>query len=211
MARSSFSRASNQLAERCPVLRRMVERHGVVKFDWGTKCEPFQALARSICYQQLAGNAARAIHGRFVAAFDGELTPERVLRKRDTTLRACGLSLGKIASIKDLARHFVDGRIAGDRLPKLSDDEIVEQLTQVRGIGEWTAQMFLIFQLERMDVWPVLDYGVRKGFAQLFGHPELPSPKAMLPLGEPYRPYRSALAWYCWRATDERATKEEGE
>lgn len=210
MGRTSFAKASRALAALDPVLARMVERHGVVKFDWGTKCEPFQSLARSICYQQLAGNAARAIHGRFVAAFDGEPTPRAVLRKRDTTLRACGLSLGKIASIKDLARHFADGRIDGGELPTLEDDEIIERLTQVRGIGEWTAQMFLIFQLDRMDVWPVLDYGVRKGFAQLFGHAELPTSKAMHPLGEPYRPYRSALAWYCWRATDDVATKENG-
>ena len=162
----------------------------------------FAALARSICYQQLAGRAAAAIHGRFAALYDGEPSPLAVLATDVETLRACGLSASKAASIRDLALACDDGRVAFDLLHKLPDDEVVRELVQVRGIGEWTAHMFLMFQLGRLDVWPTLDYGVRNGFTKLYALSEMPSPKQLAPLGDPFTPYRSVVAWYCWRAAD---------
>jgi DNA-3-methyladenine glycosylase II len=159
-------------------------------------------LMRAIVFQQLAGRAATAIHGRFVALYDGNPTAEAVLRTPPEQLRAVGLSGNKTASILDLAAKVVDGTVPLDRLDALSDDDIVLRLSTVRGIGRWTAEMFLMFQLRRPDVWPVDDYGVRKGFATIHKHAELPKPKALLELGEIYRPHRSVAAWYCWRAVD---------
>ena len=163
----------------------------------------FAELARAICYQQLAGAAASAIHGRFDALFDGEgPTPEAVLALPVETLRGVGLSGSKTASIRDLAEKVVAGDVELDRVGRLSDDEVVRELTLVRGIGRWTAEMFLIFQLGRLDVWPVDDFGVRRGYGVLHGWTEMPTPKELEPLGDAYRPYRSIAAWYCWRAAD---------
>jgi DNA-3-methyladenine glycosylase II len=165
--------------------------------------EHFAALARAILYQQLAGRAAAAIHGRFVALFDGDNpTPEAVLAIPPAQLRRAGLSGNKSASIRDLAEKVVDGSVQLDRMRRLPDDEIVRQLTLVRGIGPWTAEMFLIFQLGRLDVWPVGDYGVRKGYALLYGLSDPPAPKELEPLGDRFRPYRTVAAWYCWRAAE---------
>ncbi|MBV8951549.1 MAG: DNA-3-methyladenine glycosylase 2 family protein [Actinobacteria bacterium] len=162
----------------------------------------FAALAQSIIYQQLAGRAAAAIHGRFAALFDGTPSPGAVLTLPVETLRSAGLSGAKAASIRDLAEKVEEGAVKLDRLSRLSDDEIVRELTLVRGIGPWTAQMFLIFRLGRLDVWPVDDLGVRKGYARLFGLPAAPTPKELEQLGDRFRPYRSVLAWYCWRAAE---------
>jgi DNA-3-methyladenine glycosylase II len=162
----------------------------------------FAELARAICFQQLAGAAARTIHGRFEAALDGEVTPEAVLALSVETMRAAGLSGNKTASIRDLAEKVLAGDVELDRVARLSDAKIVEELTLVRGIGRWTAEMFLMFQLGRLDVWPVGDLGVRKGYGVIHGHPEMPTPKGLEALGEPLRPYRSLAAWYCWRAAD---------
>ncbi len=195
-------RHSRALAKLDPHMARLLEVHGPVKFAWGAKIDFFAALARSITFQQLAGKAAAAIWGRFLERFDGMPTPEAVLRKRDPTLRACGLSGSKIASIKDLARKVKDGSIDLAHFPSLPDEKIIEQLVEVRGIGVWTAQMFLMFQLDRIDVWPVLDYGVRKGYSRIYGHEPMLTPKQLEPLGERFRPYRSLAAWYCWRVLD---------
>jgi DNA-3-methyladenine glycosylase II len=162
----------------------------------------FAELARAICYQQLAGAAARTIHGRFEAALDGDPTPESVLALPVETLRAAGLSGNKAASIRDLAEKVLAGDVVLDRVTKLSDDDIVRELTLVRGIGRWTAEMFLMFQLGRLDVWPVDDLGVRKGYGVIHGFAEMPTAKQLEPLGDPLRPYRSLAAWYCWRAVD---------
>src|SRR5207245_1151968 len=158
---------------------------------------------RAILYQQLAGRAAAAIHGRFVALFDGDNpTPEAVLAVPVGELRRAGLSGNKEASIRDLAAKVVDGSVQLERMARLPDDEVVHQLTLVRGIGPWTAEMFLIFQLGRLDVWPVGDLGVRKGYATAWGLAEMPTPKELTAYGETFRPYRSVAAWYCWRAVD---------
>jgi DNA-3-methyladenine glycosylase II len=162
----------------------------------------FSALVRAITFQQLAGRAATAIHGRFVANFNGEPTPEGVLALADAAFRIAGLSASKTASIRDLAAKVADGTVPLDSLEAHEDDQIVERLSAVRGIGRWTAQMFLIFQLNRTDVWPVDDLGVRRGYATIHGLPEMPKPKPLTALGEIYRPWRTVAAWYCWRAAE---------
>jgi DNA-3-methyladenine glycosylase II len=198
--------ASEEVARRDPAMRRIVERVGPADLRRGRpRRTHFAELARAICYQQLAGAAASAIHGRFDALFDGEgPTPETVLALPETTLRSVGLSGSKTTSIRDLAQKVADGDVELDRVGRLPDDEIVRELTLVRGIGRWTAEMFLIFQLGRLDVWPVDDFGVRRGYGILHGMTEMPTPKVLEPLGDAYRPYRSVAAWYCWRAADTR-------
>jgi DNA-3-methyladenine glycosylase II len=162
----------------------------------------FNTLARAIVFQQLAGRAAAAIHGRFVALYDGKPTAEAILRTPSETLRGVGLSGNKTASILDLALKTSDGTVPLARIEELTDEDIIARLTTVRGIGRWTTEMFLIFHLGRPDVWPIDDYGVRKGYASIHGLLEPPKPKELQKLGEIYRPYRTVAAWYCWRAVD---------
>jgi DNA-3-methyladenine glycosylase II len=163
----------------------------------------FAALVRSITYQQLAGAAAAAIHGRLITALGEEVTPERMLALSDEEMRAAGLSGNKVASLRDLAAKVLDGTVILDprRLSRESDDELVTRLSTVRGIGRWSAEMFLMFQLRRLDVWPTGDLGVRRGFGLAWGIP-MPTPKQLEPLGDPFRPYRSVVTWYCWRAAE---------
>ena len=163
---------------------------------------PTSRSSCAICYQQLAGAAASTIHGRVEALFDGAPTPEALLAVPIDALRAAGLSGNKTASVRDLAERVLAGDVELDRVARLPDDEIVRELTLVRGIGRWTAEMFLIFQLGRLDVWPVDDFGVRKGYGRIYSLPEAPKPRALEELGDPFRPYRSVAAWYCWRAAD---------
>ncbi len=167
----------------------------------------FAALAESILYQQLAGAAAAAIHRRFVALFDGDLSPQAVLALHARKLRAAGLSRAKVASIRDLAAKVADGTVPLARIARLPDEEIITRLSVVRGIGRWTAEMFLIFQLRRLDVWPVGDYGVRTGYALAYRLRKLPTPKQLDVAGERFRPYRTVAAWYCWRAVHEQREK----
>ena len=163
----------------------------------------FTAIARAIVYQQLAGRAAAAIHGRFEALFGGQTpTPAAVLAMPVEALRGAGLSGSKAAAILDLAARLTDGTIPAADLPGMADDEVVARLSSVRGVGRWTAEMFLIFDLGRPDVWPVDDYGVRKGWATIHGDEVHPTPRQLMALGEVLRPHRSAAAWYCWRAVD---------
>ena len=162
----------------------------------------FNALVRAIVYQQLAGRAAAAIHGRFLQAVGPQLTAEAVLAAPLPDLRGAGLSAAKAASLLDLSAKVVDGTVPLDGIEELPDDEIVARLSSVRGIGRWTAEMFLIFQLRRPDVWPVDDLAVRRGYAGMHGLAEWPTPKELERLGEAYRPWRSVAAWYCWRMTD---------
>ena len=168
--------------------------------------EPFFYLARAIVYQQLAGAAARTIHGRFVEALKGEVTPSKVLRVRETTLRRAGLSAAKLAAVRDLASKVRGGEVEIHDLERYEDDEVVRRLSLVRGIGPWTAQMYLMFRLHRPDVWPVGDLGVRAGFAKILGLSAHPTQKELEPLGERYRPWRSAAAFYCWRALETELT-----
>lgn len=166
---------------------------------------PFDALAESIAYQQLSGKAAATIWKRVRRLFPRRrfLDPKLVLETPDEKFRAAGLSRSKVAALKDLAAKTLDGTVPTARqMARMSDEQIIERLVQVRGIGRWTVEMLLLFELARPDVWPVHDYGVRKGFAKIFGKRKLPTPKQMLQHGKKWRPYRSAVAWYCWRALD---------
>jgi DNA-3-methyladenine glycosylase II len=202
MARMGYRAAALLLAERDPVVARLVADAGLPRVPVARETH-FATLVRSIVYQQLATAAARAIHGRLIAALGGEtaVTPERVLATPSPVLRAAGLSGRKVESLHDLAAKVLDGTVVLDprRLAKLSDEEITARLTTVRGIGKWSADIFLMFRLRRMDVWPTGDLAVRKGFALAWAVPE-PTERQLIPLGEPYRPYRSVVAWYCWQA-----------
>jgi len=163
----------------------------------------FATLVRAIVYQQLAGSAAAAIHGRLIAALGGNVQPEALIALSDESLRAVGLSRNKVASLRDLAAKVLDGTVglSARGLSRASDEEIIARLSAVRGIGRWTAEMFLIFQLRRLDVWPVGDLGVRRGYA-LAWKVAMPSARELQPLGDPYRPYRSVAAWCYWRAAE---------
>lgn len=184
-----------------PVFGPWVKRAGAIRVPVHTEA-PFFYLARAIVYQQLAGAAAKTIHGRFVDALGGDVSPAKVLRVRETTLRKAGLSAAKLSAVRDLATKVQSGEVAVHDLEDQSDDEVVRRLTLVRGIGPWTAHMYLMFRLRRPDVWPVGDYGVRAGFAAIHGMKKHPTQKKLEGLGEAYRPWRSAAAWYCWRAVD---------
>lgn len=202
MTGTPFSRAAAAVARHDPVMAGLMKRTGPFHLP-RTGRTHFAALAESIHYQQLAGAAAAAIHGRFVALFDGRPVPEAVLATHHRTLRAAGLSRSKVASLRDLAAKVADGTVPLRGIGHRSDEDIIERLSVVRGIGRWTAEMFLIFQLRRLDVWPVGDYGVRLGYSLAYGLRGLPTPRRLEKEGERFRPYRTVAAWYCWRAVHE--------
>ena len=196
----SYRAAALKLAERDPVIARLVAEAGLPTFPRATETH-FATLVRSIVYQQLAGAAARAIHGRLIAALNDDVSPEQVLAASTDELRAAGLSQRKVESLRDLAAKVLDGTVVLDprRLGRLDDEEIITRLSAVRGIGRWSAQIFLIFQLRRLDIWPTGDLGVRRGYG-LAWQVDVPTPKQLEGLGEDYRPFRTVVAWYCWRA-----------
>jgi DNA-3-methyladenine glycosylase II len=162
--------------------------------------DPLGSLARAIVFQQLATRAAAAIHRRFVEAIGGSVTAPAILATAPEALRAAGLSTAKTRSLLDLATRVADGSVALDDLEALDDDAIVARLTTVRGIGRWTAEMFLLFELGRPDVWPVDDLGVRHGWRLIHGQGDLLAPQALLAEGERFRPHRSAVALLCYHA-----------
>ena len=162
----------------------------------------FEALVTSIVHQQLAGAAAGVIHARLVLALDGAVRPENVLNVGYEVLRGVGLSGNKAMTISGLAEAVVSAELDLAALGSLSEEEVTTQLCRQRGIGPWTAQMFCLFTLGQLDVWPTTDLGVRKGFALAHGTADIPTPLELVELGEVYRPYRSVAAWYLWRATD---------
>ena len=197
--------AHRHLAATDPRIAQLIARSRRYDITPSLAIRPFDALAESIAYQQLSGKAAATIWGRVRALYPRKkyLDPKLVLATPDEKLRAAGLSRSKVAALKDLAAKTVDGTVPSARsLAKMTDEEIIERLITVRGIGRWTVVMLLLFDLGRRDVWPVHDYGVRKGFAKTFGRRKLPTPKQLMKLGEKWRPYRSAAAWYFWRALD---------
>jgi 3-methyladenine DNA glycosylase/8-oxoguanine DNA glycosylase len=188
-----------------PVLARLIDRSGPCRLRSNGTQSPFHALAESITYQQLNGKAAATIFERFRRIYRPKRfpTPESLLATPDATLRAAGLSRAKIAALKDLAAKTADGTVPNlARLRRLSDEEIVERLTSIRGIGPWTVEMLLMFRLGRPDVLPVTDFGVRKGFSIAYRKRALPTPAELHRRGERWRPYRSVAAWYLWRAVD---------
>lgn len=182
-----------------PQLAAFIRRAGPYEHRPGDG-DPLASLARAIVFQQLAGAAARAIHRRFVEAIGGSVTAPAILATDPERLRAAGLSAAKTASLIDLAAKVEDGTVPLGGLAALDDDAIVERLVTVRGIGRWTAEMFLLFELQRPDVWPVDDLGVRHGWKLIHGDAELLKPKALQAEGERFRPYRSVVALFCWHA-----------
>ena len=202
MPTTSPRAAAEELSGRDPALARLVQLVGPPQVRPSHQTH-FAALVRSVVYQQLAGAAANAIHGRLVGALDGDVSPGALLALAPETLRAAGLSANKSASVRDLAAKVLDGTVVLERrgLARESDEEVISRLSTVRGIGRWTAQMFLLFQLRRLDVWPTGDLGVRRGYGLAWGVP-MPTERELGPLGEPLRPYRSIAAWYCWRACE---------
>lgn len=194
-----------QLSRADPLMRRLIRRHGRcgIAPDWTRT--PYQALVQAIIHQQLAGAAARTIHDRFVALFDrpGFPGPEAVLALPDEALRSAGLSRQKASYIRDIAARASTGLLPPTRaaLSRLADEEIIDLLTQVRGVGRWTAEMLLMFTLGRLDVLPADDYGVRSGYAKASGASSV-SPRELREVGARWAPYRSIAAWYCWQEAD---------
>ena len=185
-----------------PVLARMMDLVG--PFSLQTRDGAFRSLAQAVFFQQLAGPAARAIMLRVLARLGTDearfFTPERFLAAPDEELRSAGLSRQKVSYLRDLSRRFVTGELKEDELPQLDDEGVVRAVSAVKGIGRWTAEMFLIFSLGRPDVLPVDDLGVRRGFQRVYGFDHLPNADEMRQFAEPWRPYRSVGTWYMWRA-----------
>lgn len=186
-------------------LARLIRKVGPCRLAPEIRRTPFQALVRSVTFQQLNGKAAETIFGRVLALFPGRKfpSPEDLLGTSDEKLRAAGLSRNKTLAVKDIAAKTLEGIVPDSRaIRKLSNEEILERLTSVRGVGPWTVEMLLMFTLGREDVLPATDFGVRKGFALTYGRDELPSPKELLAHGERWRPHRTTASWYLWRAVD---------
>jgi DNA-3-methyladenine glycosylase II len=198
--RTSLSVAIEEAAARDPVLAHLVGLVGPIRHRPRDPDGHFGALVRAIVYQQLAGRAAQAIHGRVLAAVGEMLTPETLSAVSDQALRAAGLSGNKLASLRDLSAKVLDGTVDLGRSARLGDEELIAALVTVRGIGSWTAEMYLMFELRRLDVWPVDDLGVRQGYGLAWGLAAPPAAKELAPLGERFRPYRSIVARYCWEA-----------
>jgi len=195
------ARARRSLLRRDPVLAAVIRREGACGLR--ASGDPYRALLQSIVYQQLAGSAAAAIERRVRAPYRGRYPkPAVLLAASDAELREAGLSRQKIAAMRAVATAFADGTLDNRRLRRMADDEVLEAVTQVKGIGEWTAHMLLMFSLGRPDVLPVGDYGVRKSAMQLYELEALPKRAELEALAEPWRPYRSVAAWYLWRVID---------
>jgi 3-methyladenine DNA glycosylase/8-oxoguanine DNA glycosylase len=193
-------KAINHLKKRDPVLRAIIERVGPFRMEYG---EPqFSSLAEAIVYQQLNGKAAETIFKRFAAVAGDPLTPEGILKLSDEQLRGVGLSEQKSAYLKDLAQKTAAGVLDFSKFPELPDDEVIEHLTQVKGIGVWTAHMFLIFSLRRLNVLPTGDYGVQMALKRHYRKRKLPKPKDMEKIARAWEPYRSVACWYMWRSLD---------
>jgi len=197
--------ALKHLAVVDPVMRRLIREHGPSKLEHEPWRSPFQSLVLAVAHQQLHATAAGNILGRFKKLFPKRRfpKPEDLTKVTDEQLRACGFSFAKIAAIRDIAAKTLDGTIPASRqIEKLGDEEIIERLTEARGVGRWTVEMLLIFQLGRKDVLPVDDFGVRSGFRVAYKKREMPKSKALLKFGERWRPHGTTAAWYLWRAAD---------
>jgi len=194
-----WDRAKRALARRDPVMREIMRKHA--KLFLARRGEPFMTLARAIVGQQISVKAAQSVWDRLIAC-TGAATPEAVLAKDRKALRACGLSDRKTEYIADLAQHFADGRVHVHRWPEMDDEAIIAELVEVRGIGRWTAEMFLIFNLLRPDVFPLDDLGLQKGLRLAYFRGRKVSLKTMQRLGERWRPWRSVATWYLWRSLD---------
>jgi DNA-3-methyladenine glycosylase II len=192
-----FTRARRHLARNDPVMKRLTALVGRCTLRPGG--DPFRALVRAVVAQMISTQAARAINARIEEAL-GQLCPDTVLTAGDERLRGLGLSWAKATSLTDLARRVHSGELPLAHLSKMEDDEVIERLVAVRGIGRWTAEMFQIFSLGRLDVLPVDDFGLRAGVRDQYALEELPGKAALRELAEPWRPYRSVATWYLWRS-----------
>jgi len=197
--------ALQHLAQTDKVLARIIKQVGPCPLAPRRGVQPYQALVKAVTYQQLNGTAAETIFRRFLALFPETKfpTPQLVVDATDERLRSAGLSRAKTAAIKDIAAKTIEGVVPTRRaIARMSDAEVIERLTAIRGVGPWTVEMLLMFTLGRPDVLPATDYGVRSGFALVYGLKELPLPKDVLAHGERWRPYRSVASWYFWRALE---------
>lgn len=200
--------ALKHLSATDPVMRRLIAKIGPCTLTPETRRAPFQSLVQAVAHQQLHGAAAENILGRFKKLFPGRRfpRPEDLAAVTDVQLRACGFSFAKIRAIRDLAEKTLSGVVPTARqIAKLPDEEIIARLTAVRGVGRWTVEMLLIFQLGRPDVLPVDDFGVRNGFRIAYRKRAMPKPKALLQFGRRWRPHATTAAWYLWRAADTEA------
>ena len=184
-------------------MARIISQVGAYRIEF--RDPGFETLVKSIVYQQLSGRVASVIFGRLVQAAGGRLTPESILQLRPVRMRAAGLSAQKTAYIRDLARHTRDRRVIFEELAELSDDQVTERLTQVKGIGVWTVHMFLIFALRRPNVLPTGDLGIRNAVRKAYGMAEMPKPAEIETLAEPWQPYRTVASWYLWRSLEPNA------
>jgi len=200
VASASLRAATAEVASRDPVLSDLVTRVGRLGHRPRDPDGPFGALVRAIVFQQLAGRAAQAIYGRVRAAVGESLTPGALDATPDAELRAAGLSGNKLASLRDLSAKVLDGTVTLTRTSRRGDEELIASLVTVRGIGRWTAEMYLMFQLRRLDVWPVDDLCVRQGYSLAWRLDPAVTAKQLAPLGDRFRPYRSVVARYCWAA-----------
>ncbi|MEI7534213.1 MAG: DNA-3-methyladenine glycosylase 2 family protein [Verrucomicrobiae bacterium] len=197
--------AQKHLSAVDPVMARLIREIGPCRLEHEPWRSPFQSLVQAVAHQQLNGTAANTILTRFKKLFPKRRfpKPKDLADITDEQIRACGFSFSKIAAIRDIAAKTLDGTIPSSReIAKLSDEEIIERLTAARGVGRWTVEMLLIFQLGRKDVLPVDDFGVRNGFRIAYKKREMPNPKALLVFGKKWRPHRTTAAWYLWRAAD---------
>src|SRR5271157_5769583 len=198
-----IQKAIHHLRRSDPVLAGIIDRVGDYRIEF--RDPDFETLVKSIVYQQLSGRVANVIFGRVVKAAGGKLTPENILKLRPSRMRSLGLSGQKTAYIRDLARHTRDGRVNFAELLDLPDEAVIERLTEVKGIGVWTAHMFLIFALRRTDVLPLGDLGIRAAIRKAYGFAELPEPAEMETLAARWRPYCTVASWYLWRSLEPNA------
>jgi len=201
LAPELLDRACRSLCRRDAVLRPLIRKVGPCGLRW--RGDPYRYLVRGVLYQQLAGPAASAIEGRFKAEFGGRIPrPERLLEASPEQLRGVGLSRQKAAAVRSIAGAFLDGTVSARKLPRMEDEEVIEAVTRIRGVGVWTAHMLLMFSLGRPDVLPVGDYGIRKAARDLYRLVDLPSPGELEDIARPWKPYRSVACWYLWRHAD---------
>lgn len=207
MTADDYKRARRTLARRDPVIGGLIKKHGACGLATAQHLDPFKALTHAIIAQQLSTKAAATIERRFAALFGGQQTAEAVAGVSDPELRSVGLSSQKIRYMRDLCGRIADGSLALDTLGELPDTGVVDALTQVKGIGRWTAEMFLMFRLQRPDVLPVGDLGIVKAVQKAYGLRKAPSPDRLTTIGESWRPYRSIACWYLWASLDNAVKK----
>lgn len=206
MTASDYKKARRVLARRDPVIRDLMRRFGECGLAQAQRTDPFRALLHAIIAQQLSTKAAATIEGRFAALFGGRPTAAAIAAIPDDRLRAVGISPQKLGYIRDLCARTLDGSLALDALNALSDEDVIVALTSVKGIGRWTAEMFLMFRLHRPDVLPLGDLGIIKAVQRAYKLRLAPTPVRLTRLGENWRPYRSVACWYLWASLDNKAT-----